>query len=167
MLKIDPIEALKYGLVGFGLLLAYLAYRLLRKEQSNERSRPDLVRAIAWYMVFSFGLCVLGLLSELLIPRECGVATATLETLSRSVSDLMETDRNEVRDLRSKSAHLRADAALKWGKDQEGWHGLDDEANKLDARIDKEEDRLEELLGHVVQAINAARTVCKPRWPTG
>jgi hypothetical protein len=63
---IDPVRILSYGAVGLGFLLAFLAYRLLAKEQAGARPRPTMIRAIYSFMGFSFLLCLLGFVGEFL-----------------------------------------------------------------------------------------------------
>ena len=61
----DIVRILSIGTVGLGFLLAYLAFRLLSKEQAVANPRANILKAINYFMVFSFGLCGIGLSSEL------------------------------------------------------------------------------------------------------
>ena len=60
----DIIRILSIGTIGLGFLLAFLAFTLLRKEQSIDSPRPQMLGSISRYMIFSFALCMIGLSSE-------------------------------------------------------------------------------------------------------
>jgi len=59
------VRILSIGSIGLGFLLAYLAYRLLNKEQSIDKPRNLILNGIYRFMIFSFGLCILGFSSEI------------------------------------------------------------------------------------------------------
>jgi hypothetical protein len=61
----DITRILSLGTIGLGFLLAFLAFRLLSKEQSMDRPREGILRATNRFMIFSLALCVIGLSSEL------------------------------------------------------------------------------------------------------
>jgi len=65
----DVVEILGYGVIGFAFLLAFLAYRLLTKEQKRENPRPQVIRTVYSFMVFSVVLCGFGLASEFMEQR--------------------------------------------------------------------------------------------------
>ncbi|MFQ5770843.1 MAG: hypothetical protein ACE5HX_09925, partial [bacterium] len=60
----NVVEILGYGVIGLGFLLAFLAYRLLGKEQNKDKPRPALIRAIYVFMAFSVVLSLIGFASE-------------------------------------------------------------------------------------------------------
>ncbi|MEJ2122546.1 MAG: hypothetical protein P8Z76_17965, partial [Alphaproteobacteria bacterium] len=64
MVRIDPANILNYGAIGLGFLLAFLAYRLIAKEQKHESPRKTLLRAVYVFMLFSVTLTVMGFTSE-------------------------------------------------------------------------------------------------------
>jgi hypothetical protein len=64
LLNFDPTKILNYGVIGLGFLLAFLAYRLLTKEQQKQEPQRSMLTAIYVFMFFSFALCVIGLASE-------------------------------------------------------------------------------------------------------
>jgi hypothetical protein len=63
--KFDIVRILSVGTIGLGFLLAFLAFRLLNREQGVARPRDRMLKAITGFMVFSFSLCVIGLSAEL------------------------------------------------------------------------------------------------------
>ena len=64
MNKFDVIEILRLGVIGLGFLLAFLAYRLLAKEQSKKEPHEKNIRAIKQFMGFSIILCLIALVSN-------------------------------------------------------------------------------------------------------
>jgi len=56
----NAASILGYGAIGLGFLLAYLAYRLLLKEQSRDITRDSILRAIYIFEAFCVVLVVLG-----------------------------------------------------------------------------------------------------------
>lgn len=62
-------QILKYGPIGLGLLLAVLAFRLLKQEQSQKSPRKSMLRAILFFMAFSLTLCLVGLAQIVLEQR--------------------------------------------------------------------------------------------------
>jgi hypothetical protein len=65
MATFDPIRALSYGVIGLGFLLAFLAYRLLAKEQARADVRTGSLTATYVFMAFSICLTGIGLYSEI------------------------------------------------------------------------------------------------------
>lgn len=53
-------EVLGYGAIGLGLLLAVLAFRLLRREQQQGSLRAAMLRAVYAFMAFSLVLTLAG-----------------------------------------------------------------------------------------------------------
>lgn len=62
---IDITRILGIGIIGLGFLLAFLAFRLLNREQAVAKPRETILKAINRFMIFSVGLCIIGLSSEL------------------------------------------------------------------------------------------------------
>ncbi|CAB1057287.1 hypothetical protein D1BOALGB6SA_2026 [Olavius sp. associated proteobacterium Delta 1] len=62
--NIDPKNILGYGVIGLGFLLAFMAYNLLRKEQSKEQPSRNILRSIYFFMGFSLLVISIGVLSE-------------------------------------------------------------------------------------------------------
>lgn len=56
----DIVSILQIGTVGLGFLLAYFAFRLLRKEQEKAEPRVKNLRATYTFMLFSLLLVILG-----------------------------------------------------------------------------------------------------------
>ena len=77
MSTVNPYEILSYGTIGLGFLLAFLAYRLLSKEQELKEPRRPILGAINTFMAFSIALCVIGFGSEFFrsSPAETSEAT--------------------------------------------------------------------------------------------
>jgi len=64
--NLNAFEILSYGVIGLGFLLAVLAYFLLNREQKLDNVRDSMLKAINRFMVFSFSLCTIGIMSEML-----------------------------------------------------------------------------------------------------
>ena len=64
MENINPAQILNYGVIGLGFLLAFLAYRLLSKEQQLKEPRKNILKAVNVFMGFSIVLCLIGIGSE-------------------------------------------------------------------------------------------------------
>jgi O-antigen ligase len=58
-----PIDALKYGLIGLGFLLALLSFILLQSEQRRNPPRQLIFRQIYLFMAFSLCMMAFGLFS--------------------------------------------------------------------------------------------------------
>jgi len=63
------IDALKYGLIGLGFLLALFSFWLLLSEQRKDRPRREILTAIYVFMAFSCVLMGFGLFSESKQPQ--------------------------------------------------------------------------------------------------
>ncbi len=59
------LRILGLGTIGLGFLLAFLAFRLLNREQNIKAPRDMILTSITRFMIFSFLLCALGLFSEI------------------------------------------------------------------------------------------------------
>jgi len=57
-------DALKYGLIGLGAILAVLCFFLLNKEQSKARPRKKILTSIYIFMGFSCLILVLGIVGQ-------------------------------------------------------------------------------------------------------
>ncbi|MCP4264062.1 MAG: hypothetical protein GY777_00545 [Candidatus Brocadiaceae bacterium] len=66
MNNMPVVEILRIGVIGLGFLLAFLAYRLLVREQQRDRVRKSFIRATYVFMFFSVVLSIVGLGSEYL-----------------------------------------------------------------------------------------------------
>lgn len=64
MENINPVQILNYGVIGLGFLLAFLAYKLLSKEQQLKEPRKNILKAVYVFMGFSIVLCLIGIGSE-------------------------------------------------------------------------------------------------------
>lgn len=62
---LDIPKILGYGALGFGAILAVLAFRLLRREQDQTAARPQIVHLIYAYLSFALLLSVLGFGAEI------------------------------------------------------------------------------------------------------
>jgi hypothetical protein len=58
------LEALQYGMIGFGAILAILAYVLLYREQRKNPPRSKMLQAIYVFMGFAIVLALVGFASE-------------------------------------------------------------------------------------------------------
>lgn len=65
----DVVKILSAGVMGFGFLLAFLAYRLLEKIQDHPVPDQSVLTSVYYFMGFSILLCVIGLASTLLDQR--------------------------------------------------------------------------------------------------
>lgn len=63
---LNVVSILQLGVTGLGFLLALLAYRLLSKEQSAEKTNPSILLSIRYFMGFSITLCLIGLVPQVL-----------------------------------------------------------------------------------------------------
>jgi hypothetical protein len=86
----DVARILSFGTVGLGFLLAFLAYQLLRKEQSVEHPRENILKAINYYMMFSISLCILGLASE--VYRDFSHNNASTQTAVQNTNTPLPLD---------------------------------------------------------------------------
>jgi hypothetical protein len=154
---INPIEVLRYGVTGLGLLLAYLAFRLLRIEQARVDARDDMLKSSTRFMVFSFLLCALGLLSQFVIP-----GCAALDRIDETLATLSENEHAELSVLVNRADKIRADAAKISGLHQDTYVALISEASALDARANEREQTIVEKLSAMTNAISSAKSVCKP-----
>jgi hypothetical protein len=59
-----PTDALKYGLIGLGFLLAFLSYTLLASEQRKSSPRKEIFLPIYLFMAFSLCVMALGLFGQ-------------------------------------------------------------------------------------------------------
>jgi hypothetical protein len=64
MTNIDVPQILSYGVIGFGFLLAVLAYQLLTREQKKTAPAHSILIAIYVFMAFSIALCLIGLVAD-------------------------------------------------------------------------------------------------------
>ncbi len=83
--NLDAYNILSYGVIGLGFLLAFLAYRLLGREQQNTEPRRSILVAIHVFMIFSVVLCIIGFGSEYLRSRP---STATVEEIGNLKAQL-------------------------------------------------------------------------------
>ena len=58
------LEILRLGAIGLGFLLAFLAYRLLGKEQKEREPREAILASVHRYMFFAVSIIVLGIVGE-------------------------------------------------------------------------------------------------------
>ena len=89
--SLDAFNILSYGVIGLGFLLAYLAYRLLGREQSNAIPRRSILIAIYVFMVFSVCLCIIGFGSENLRNRP----TAAVANEIKALHDQLDQKQDE------------------------------------------------------------------------
>jgi hypothetical protein len=92
------VKILGLGVIGFGFLLAVLAYRLLRDLQRQPDPRASVVRSIYFFMGFSIVLCTIGLAAQLADQRRSRELAESRQELART--------RKEVTDLQEKVAAL-------------------------------------------------------------
>ncbi len=81
MQHLDAYNILSYGVIGLGFLLAFLAYRLLGREQQNAEPRRSILVAIHVFMIFSVVLCIIGFGSEYLRSRPTAETAKELNNL--------------------------------------------------------------------------------------
>jgi|GEM_PF-2168501 len=58
-------EILKYGIIGLGAILSFLAYLLLTQEQRKSAPRHQILTATYVFMTFSLVMIILGIFSDL------------------------------------------------------------------------------------------------------
>ncbi len=77
---LNVVSILQMGVTGLGFLLALLAYWLLSKEQRQDKPRPSILQSVRVFMAFSFSLCLIGLVPQVLaaVSAPDEKATATL-----------------------------------------------------------------------------------------
>jgi len=63
-IALDIPEILKFGIIGFGTIMAILAFWLLRGEQSKNPPRRIMINAIFAFMFFSLVLTLIGVLAH-------------------------------------------------------------------------------------------------------
>jgi hypothetical protein len=64
--NLDVVKILGYGVIGLGLLLATLAFRLLQKEQSKNTPEDKILKSVYMFMIFSVVLCLIGVGAQFL-----------------------------------------------------------------------------------------------------
>ncbi len=64
-----PVDVLKYGALGLGLVLAFYSFRLVMREQRRDPPRPPMMRLIVFFMAFSLILAGAGFISEYLARK--------------------------------------------------------------------------------------------------
>jgi len=86
----DPIQALKFGVIGLGFLLAVLAYLLLRKSQERAGHiwRNDI--SIYVFMVFSLALVGVGFFAQVR-PVEPGPVWPDIRPQVGEIATTLET----------------------------------------------------------------------------
>ena len=63
---LNVVSILQMGVTGLGFLLALLAYWLLSKEQRQDKPRSSILQSVRVFMAFSFSLCLIGLVPQVL-----------------------------------------------------------------------------------------------------
>jgi hypothetical protein len=61
---LELTEALKYGLIGLGAILAILSFFLITKEQNKPEPRKQILNSVYMFMGFSVVLLLMGLVGE-------------------------------------------------------------------------------------------------------
>lgn len=64
MKLLELTDALKYGLIGLGAILAILSFYLILKEQNKETPRKQILNSVYVFMGFSLVLLLVGLVGE-------------------------------------------------------------------------------------------------------
>ncbi|WP_162600985.1 hypothetical protein [Paraburkholderia sp. C35] len=166
MSHFDPIEVLKYGVIGLGFLLAYLAYRLLRKEQEQrgDRPRPHLVRAISYFMVFSIVLVGLGFISELFFPHSCDEAVSSLDRTNHILSNMASTQNDSLTALQKQAASQVNAAPPYYGNNQPYYFGLMQAASATVGQIIPIENNFMTALDAAVSAVQQSKPACSPHF---
>ncbi len=90
---LNVVSILQLGVTGLGFLLALLAYWLLSKEQGQDKPRPSILQSVRVFMAFSFGLCLIGLVPQVLAAVSArdepamGALRAQIEVLQGKLGD--------------------------------------------------------------------------------
>jgi apolipoprotein N-acyltransferase len=94
--SLDAYNILNYGVIGLGFLLAFLAYRLLGREQQNPEPRRSILVAIHVFMIFSVVLCIIGFGSEYLRSLPSTATLAEIGTLKTQLSQQQGDLENQI-----------------------------------------------------------------------
>ncbi len=81
--KISPVGILEFGVIGFGFLLAFLTYRLLRRLIDQNETRKGLLTAIYVFMVFSGLLVCAGIFSQFLSSEHDRLVAGLVECIGK------------------------------------------------------------------------------------
>jgi hypothetical protein len=74
----DPVSILSFGAIGFGFLLAFMAYRLLVREQNRPKAQPATIKMLYGYMAFCIALTAFGFVFEFARHRLSAADSASL-----------------------------------------------------------------------------------------
>lgn len=104
---------LSYGAIGLGFLLAWLAYRLLQKEQGVHTPRLSILRSIYVFECFSIVLVIIGAVLEYTNNEaRAGAFTTSTENTSLRAELKATKDKWEVADKRAQAGD-QCEAKLK------------------------------------------------------
>ena len=101
---LDFISILSLGVVGFGFLMALLAFFLLRAEQKKpiEQQSTNIRKSISNYMAFTIALCLIGLASQIFDG-------AKSDTTASAIKFTLKYNRNDNGDPKSRSQTIDPD----------------------------------------------------------
>lgn len=87
----NAASILGYGAIGLGFLLAYLAYRLLLKEQTQSVPRDTILRSIYIFEIFCVFLVILGAILQFTNSADKSSAASLLDKNKGLESELTST----------------------------------------------------------------------------
>lgn len=103
MPSVDVVKILGLGVMGLGFLLAFFAYRLLAKIQSQPNPSQAALRSTYFFMAFSIALCVIGFASQLFDQRlSLKQSEAKLRDLQTELEESRKESEAKLRELRVK-----------------------------------------------------------------
>ena len=63
--NLDLVKVLQVGFTGFGFLLAYLAFRIISKEQAKALPAQNILTSANWFMAFALAMALLSILATI------------------------------------------------------------------------------------------------------
>lgn len=153
------VSLVSYGVIGLGALLAYFSYSLLRKEQSNDSPRPQVLSSIKVYLCFSFALCLAGLASEYLKSTSEDVGPISAKLTEKDLE--VELLKNRLNQAQSKIGESRAVMLSLLNLKQGALKDIEDVVGKTfvnDDRLKRFRSSLERIDRQMLEAIEEMNT---------
>ncbi len=114
--KLDVVEILKFGAIGLGFLLAFLAFLIIRKEQERESPSKTVLNITKFFMVFSLIIVLLGILSEFSAPFQ----TLAIKLGSDELK-ISELTTKSVSDLNASEYYINSEVGFAFKKPKANW----------------------------------------------
>ena len=163
------VSLVSYGVVGLGGLLAYFSYSLLRKEQSKDEPRTQVLSSIKFYLGFSFALCLTGLASEYMKSDDEDLSQIKNQIFEKEKEIVMLRDR--LSEAQSKIGESRAVMSSLLNLKQGALKDIEDVAGKTlvnDDRLRRFRTTLERIDSQMLETIGKLSAVSpnNPMQPT-